>query len=239
MSFNSLGQYTGNHKSWDHVGNIIPDVEHSEGIRPHGEFMPASWLPVQFYEKFYENWLVMTPGKIVAFDNDGRVVPAQYGLANATITYTANDYAAGTIDARTGVAYTTDGTTTFNVSAATDFMGRGITLTVSKPVGVCSYPVLQWAGDGTADDDGFNPAALKQHNYNMQHCVAILCDYVLELPLVPAKATSETLTTSTWSSSVFVCSALSNLPVATNTQRTPISFANGNLTTAATDFVNQ
>ena len=49
MSFNSLGQYSANHKSWDHVGNMFPVVEHSEGVRPAGEFMPASWLPVQFW----------------------------------------------------------------------------------------------------------------------------------------------------------------------------------------------
>jgi hypothetical protein len=241
MSFNSLGQYSANHKVWDHVGNMIPVVEHSEGVRPHGEFMPAAWLPVKFFDKYYENWMVILPGKIVALDNDGRVVPAQYGLASAQITYTADDYLAGTIDARTGVAYATNGTTTFNVSAVTDFLGRGVSvaLSVSHPVGVCPYPVLQWAGDGSADDDGFNPGALKQHNYNMQHRVAILCDYVLELPIVPAKTTTETITAGSWSSNIMTFDALDNLPVATNTQRTPLSFANNSLTDAATVFVNQ
>ena len=45
MGFDSLGRYTPGHKSWDHVGNMIPVVEHSEGVRPHGEFKPAAWLP--------------------------------------------------------------------------------------------------------------------------------------------------------------------------------------------------
>lgn len=241
MSFNSLGQYSPNHKVWDHVGNIIPVVEHSEGIRPHGEFMPAAWLPVKFYDKFYENWMVMMPGKIVAFDNDGRVVPAQYGLAAATIVYTSTDTAAGVIDVRTGVALVAGGEGTFNVSAVSDFMGRGLSvaLAVSKPVGVCPYPVLQWAGDATANDDGFNPAAYAKHNYNMQHRVAILCDYVLELPIVPAKTSTETITSQSWSSSIMTFDALDNLPVATNTTRTPVTFANNSLTTAAVDFVNQ
>ncbi len=241
MSFNSLGQYSANHKPWDHVGNMIPVVEHSEGVRPHGEFMPASWLPVKFFEKYYENYVTIMPGKILAFDNDGRVVPAQYGLAAATITYVAADVTAGVIDVRTGVTLLIGAIGTFNVGDVTDFMGRGTStaLLVSKPVGVCPYPILQWAGDGSADDDGFNPAALKQHNYNMQHRVAILCDYVLELPIVPAKTTTETITSQSWSSNIMTFDALNNLPVATNTQRTPLTFANNSLTTAAVDFVNE
>ena len=75
MGFDSLGRYAPNHKSWDHVGNMIPVVEHSEGIRPHGEFKPAAWLPVQFFDKYYEEHFVVLPGKVLAFDNDGRVVP--------------------------------------------------------------------------------------------------------------------------------------------------------------------
>ncbi len=242
MSFNSLGQYSPSHKVWDHVGNMIPVVEHSEGIRPHGEFMPAAWLPVKFFEKYYENWMVILPGKIVAFDNDGRVVPAQYGVAAATVTYGTDDVSAGVIDVRTGVTLLAANVGTFNVGDVTDFMGRGVSvaLAVSKPVGVCPYPVLQWAGDASAYDDGFNPTAYVKHNYNMQHRIAILCDYVLELPIVPAKSTSETITSQSWSSSIMTFDALNNLPVATNTSlRTPLTFANNSLTTAAVDFVNQ
>jgi hypothetical protein len=241
MSFNALGQYSASHKVWDHVGNIIAPVEASEGQRPYGEFMPAAWLPVQFFEKYYENWLTITPGKIVALDNDGRVVPAQYGLTSATITYTANDVDAGVIDVRTGVALLTANIGTFNVSAVTDFMGRGVSvaLSISHPVGVCQYPVLQWAGDATAYDDGFNPSAYIKHNYNMQHRVAFVCDYVLELPMVPVVASSETITSQSWSSSIMTFDAVNNLPVATNTARTAITFANNSLTDASTVFVNQ
>jgi hypothetical protein len=241
MSFNSLGQYSASHKVWDHVGNIIAPVEASEGQRPYGEFMPASWLPVQFYEKYYENWLVITPGKIVALDNDGRVVPAQYSLGSATIVYGTNDVEAGVIDVRTGIALVTGDVGTVNVSDVTDFMGRGTStaLAISHPVGVCQYPVLQWAGDGSDDDDGFNPAGYRKHNYNMQHRVAFVCDYVLELPMVPAVASSETITAQSWSSSIMTFDALNNLPVATNTARTVITFANNSLSDASTVFVYQ
>ena len=184
MGFDSLGRYSPTHKSWDHVGNMIPVVEHSEGVRPHGEFKPAAWLPVKFFDKYYEEYFVVMPGKVLAFDNQGRVCPAQYGLAGATVTYTANDVSAGTLDVRTGSAVTA--AATFNVADVADFMGTGEAMAVSAPVGVAPYAYWQWAGDGSALDDGFNPSGYRQHNHNLQHRVAILCDYVLELPLVPA-----------------------------------------------------
>jgi hypothetical protein len=244
MAFNSLGQYVANHKSWDHVGNMIPVVEYSEGTRPHGEFKPAAWLPVQFYDKYYENWMVVMPGKILAFDNDGRLVPAQYGLASASITYTANDVDAGVIDVRTGETLLIGNIGSFDVAdvdgVTIHFMGRsGVAMAVSDPVGVAPYAYIQWAGDGGANDDGFTPAAYRQHNYNMQHKVALLCDYVLELPLVPATTASANLTQDSFADNVATLTALANLPVAVNTARTPLTFADGTLTDSDTRFLNQ
>ncbi len=239
MSFNNVGQYSAQHKPWDHVGNMIPVVEHSEGIRPHGEFMPAAWLPVRFLDKFYENWITVMPGKVLAFDNDGRVVPAQYGLGGATITYTTNDVNAGVIDVRTGAKLLLGAVGTFNVSSVSNFMGRGVAMAVSGAVGVAPYPYIQWAGDGSTLDDGFNPATYRFNNYNMQHRVAILCDYVLELPIVPATTTSANLTVNSFASNIVTFNAVANLPVASNTVRTPISFANGTVTDAAVVFANQ
>jgi len=229
MAFDSLGRYNPTHKTWDHVGNIIPVVEHSEGIRPHGEFRPASWLPVQFYDKFFEDWFVAMPGKILAFDNNGHLVPAQYGLGSATITYTAQDVEAGVIDVRTGAPLLTAAIGTFNVSAVTAFMGQtGVALAVSAPVGVAPYAYWQWAGDASDYDDGFNPSGLRRHNYNLQHRTAVLCDYVLELPLVPAtETTPEALTEDSNANNVSTMVALSNTPVAKNTVRTPITFSEG------------
>ena len=218
MGFDSLGRYTPNHKSWDHVGNLIPVVEHSEGIRPHGKFKPAAWLPIQFFDKYYEVNYVALPGKVLAFDNDGRVVPA--GLASATsIVYTAADVAAGVIDVTTGVALTA--AKTVDLSSDITFMGRtGVDLAVSKPVGVAPYAYFQWAGDGSALDDGFNPAAYREHNHNLQHRVAILCDYVLELPLVPFKQTGEDLDLDSHSGNLATMKALGNIPLAAITART-------------------
>lgn len=208
MAFDSLGRYTANHKVWDHVGNIVPDVEHCEGERPHGEFKPAEWLPVQFYDKHFENWCVIAPGKIVALDPDGRLMPAQYGLTSASVVYTQNDVDAGVIDISTGLPVASVKTVVLanltgvresgwtaalaGVSKTSGFMGRfGVAFgdaAVKYPIGVCPYPVLQWAGG-----DGFNPTGYAKHNYNMQHQVAVLCDYVLKLPYVPAKVAAETV----------------------------------------------
>ncbi len=242
MAFNSLGQYTASHKTWDHVGNMIPDVEHSEGIRPSIEFKPAAWLPVQFLDKYYEDWNVILPGKILALDNDGRVVPGQYATSTVNITYTADDVAAGVVDVRTGVTLLSGATGSFAVSTVSAFMGRtGVAMAVSKPIGIAPYAILRWAGG-----DGSNPAQYINHNYNRQHLIAILCDYVIQVPLVPAKITAEAMSTTvgtvttTWfgapvSSVSTTTTALSKLPVALDTPRTPITFGGTNATTL---FVN-
>ena len=236
MGFDSLGRYSPTHKSWDHVGNMIPVVEHSEGVRPHGEFKPAAWLPVQFFDKYYEEYFVVMPGKVLAFDNDGRVCPAQY--AGGNIVYTANDVAAGTIDVATGLPVAAAGSTA--VSGIGNFMGRtGEAMAVSKPVGVAPYAYWQWAGDSSALDDGFNPSAYRQHNHNLQHRVAILCDYVLELPLVPADDGTKTYSAAneTFASGVSTFATTGSLPLAANTVRTPMAFAG--TASATAHFVNQ
>jgi hypothetical protein len=168
------------------------------------------------------------PGKILACDNQGRLVPAQYGLAGASITYTTTDTEAGVIDVRTGSALVSGAEATFDVSTVSDFLGTGEALAVSKPIGVCPYGYMQWAGDGTANDDGFNPVGFRKHNFNMQHRTAVLCDYVLELPLTPATVSSaEALTENTNAANLSTLNAVSNLPVAKNTIRTPMTFTEG------------
>jgi len=201
MAFDSLGRYTATHRAWDHFGNLIPEIEHSEGIRPAFPFKPAAWLPVKFYDKHFEQWNVIMPGKLVALDPDGRVMPAYYGNGATSIVYTTNDIAAGTIDIRTGVACVSADTITISTldgsTSALSFMGRQgepfYDSVARYPIGVAPYAYLQWAGDGTAEDDGFNPAAYRENNYNMQHQVAVLCDFVIKLPLVPGQVAVESM----------------------------------------------
>jgi len=247
MSFNQFGQYTADHKAWDHNGNILPNVEHSEGVRPSIEYKPAEWLPVQFFDKHYEDYFVIMPGKVVACDPNGDLVPAGLKIAaelagtGDVVTYATRDVEAGVINVATGSAVTTAeltdagstrGYTAAEIDAA-GFLGvSGVAITISDPVAVAPYAYKQWAGG-----DGSNPATSRQHNYNMQHQVAVLCDYVLELPLVPATVGSaEALTFGAPSGGVSASTAVSNLPLATNTVRTPLTFSGGS---SATLFVNQ
>jgi hypothetical protein len=188
------------------------------------------------------------PGKVVSCDPDGKLCPAGMKIAaelagtGDVLTYGVNDVTAGTINVATGVAVTlaeltdagsTRGYTVTEIDAA-GFLGEaGRSFTVSNPVGVAPFAYLQNAGG-----DGFNPTDYKQHNYNMQHLVTVLCDYVLELPLVPAQTAAEALTFDAPVSNVSCLSGgnlLTNLPVAANTIRTPMVFAG----TDAALFVNQ
>ncbi len=199
MAFDSVGRYAATHKPWDHFGNIIPDIEHSEGIRPAFPFKPAAWLPVQFWDKHFEQWYTVMPGKVLALDPLGRVMPAEYGATSASVTYTANDVIAKTIDITTGLPVTSAKTVTLStVDGSTfGFMGRpGLSFgdSVRKyPIGVAPYAYHQWAGNGGAYDDGWNPAGFTYHNYNMQHQVAVLCDYVIKLPLIPGQVAAENI----------------------------------------------
>lgn len=224
MGFNTLNQFSASHKVYDRVGNIIPDICHSEGVSPAGEFKPAPWLPVQFKDKHFENWMVILPGKLIALDPDGCVMPASYGASTTPdVTYTQSDVDAGVIDVATGLpvvaAKTVNleylsgvkeaGWTTTNAgsSKTSGFMGRyGVpwpgcvsktTVSLIYPIGVAPYAYLQWCGG-----DGFNPTEYYQYNYNMQHQVAPLCDYVIKLPLIPCPASSETVDTSATSSAL-------------------------------------
>jgi hypothetical protein len=183
---------------------MIPEVEHSEGIRPAFPFKPASWLPVQFKDKYDDDFFVIMPGKILALDPDGRVIPAQYdGTVATTLTYSTNDVITGTIDIRTGVAVTGTATVTLSQVDGTTygFMGRlGKAFACSKPIGIAPYAYYQWSGDASSYDDGWNPVGYKFNNYNRQHQVAVLCDACIKLPLIPGQVATEALTAN-WTNS--------------------------------------
>jgi hypothetical protein len=197
----SSQQYSANHRGWDHVGNITPSVEYCESIRPHGEWMPADWLPVGRFDKYYEVFKVVSAGKAVALTRDGRLVPAglkeKFAGGGDVISYTADDVTEKTQDILTGAAVLAAdlGATRDAAAVAAALISRGLLATgesasdfISLPVGVAPYDYYQAPGG-----DGFNPADYRHHNHNMQHRAAILCDYVLELPLVPLAVADEVM----------------------------------------------
>ena len=188
----TLNPYVANLKGWDHVGAITPNVEYCEATRPHGQFKPAAWLPIARQDKHYEQYFVVSAGQPVAFTRQGDLVPAGLkalfaaNTSGTVLTYVAADVTEGVINLATGVTCTV--TTVTADALATALIARGLLDLgeraedfISYPVGVAPYNYLKWCGG-----DGSNPADFVQHNYNMQHQVAILCKYVIEVPLIPA-----------------------------------------------------
>jgi len=200
MSFNS---YTPTSRQWDHVGNLVPNFEHSEGIRPHFNSIPAPWLPVVFQDKHYENWIVVAAGKAVGLTREGDVCPAGLRVSwaaaaggDTVLTYTANDVTEQVIDLTTG-AVVSAATSYTLTQVQTALRSRGLIGSaetpdafVSMPVGVAAQSYYVWA---STSRDGFKPADLKFHNFRMQHQVAVLCDYVIRVPHLASASTDETL----------------------------------------------
>jgi hypothetical protein len=191
--------YDGTPKQWDHTGYVVPEVEHSESQYPHAELKPASWLPVLRQDTKTEEYTVIAAGKVVAVDRTGRVVPAglkltfEAALGATVLTYAAADVTTGTVDLTTGSAVTS--TTSYTQTQLTTALrARGLieaTETardfISEPVGYARYSYWQWCGG-----DGWDPSQFRRHNHNLQHQVAIGCDKVLEVPMVPSEEATET-----------------------------------------------
>lgn len=194
-------------KTWDDWGHISPNFEYSEGIRPTGQFMPAPYLPSIRFNVYFEEYFVLSGGKVVAFDSNGDVVPAGLrkqaanylaafdagggaggtGAADAEAVsdltrYTATDVARGINNAAGDPV--TDGEAV--VESFFDLTGNsGVQqVFISNPIGISMYNY--WAHPG---GDGTNPAQYNTYNFNLQHRVAFVTDYVLQLPAVEDQAT--------------------------------------------------
>lgn len=191
--FHAAGAPT--YKPWDHQGYVTPNVEYSEGIRPTGEYMPAPYLPAIRYDKYFEEFKVMSDGNPVSFDSNGRLVPSGYrkeaaaykttadasGIAAAdaaaTIKYSADDVARGIKNAA-GVLVTLNEPVVKSYFTTTGSAPFAQNIFVSEPVGTADYDF--WPHPG---GDGVNPALYQKLNFNLQHRVGFLTDYVLQLPV--------------------------------------------------------
>tara|TARA_Y100000310_G_scaffold332007_1_gene406700 strand:- start:1274 stop:2527 length:1254 start_codon:yes stop_codon:yes gene_type:complete len=201
----SLSSYNAVHRTWDHVGNLVPNFEHSEGARPHIHGAPAPWLPVGYYDKHFEVYMTIMAGKLIALTRDEWVVPAGLALGFAgvgtVLTYTANDVTERVVDLGTGVAVTAAKTYTA-AALTTALRSRGLIAAaetavdyISKPIGVAAQAMYSWAFTVTGEDLSRSNFAIssKFHNFYMQSKVAVLCDYALRLPHVPIIASAEAL----------------------------------------------
>lgn len=188
-------------KIWTTDGHLVPDPMHSESERPHmHNALPAAWLPTAdgLYDDSVEEYITVTPGKAIAKSRQNDLVPA--GLLkkfqNATggqtvLTYTTVDQTHKVTDLVTGTyvasatSYTKDEIETalrnLNVLESTEDLEKFI----SAPMGVVPYAYMNRMGS-----DPFNPNTHRKTNFNLQHKVAILTDYVIKVPIVPIQDTS-------------------------------------------------
>ena len=192
----------------DLMDNITPNnVVQSNVSVPHGEWKPASWLPVVWQNEKSKDFFVISSGKVVSFDASGRVVPS--GLlrrcldASATtddiIDYDKNDMSARVVDIETGdfvaseksvnlqqfvVAAQKNGWISQTLATATlaDCKAAAKAF-ISAPVGICAYDVYAWAGD--------DPANLHFTNYQKQHLIQFFTDIQMKAAHV-ANATAQT-----------------------------------------------
>ena len=141
-------------------------LEISKGERPALELKPAQYLPVVREDRYLEDWVVIEAGTIVSVDASGSLVPCN-GFQGQTQTYTASDI---------GITVDIDdaGHDTYVTAAGTS----SATIDANRPVGVAPYDYYQSlnAGFGAA-------GATKYLNYQIQDKVAILCDYLIEIPV--------------------------------------------------------
>lgn len=192
----------------DLMDNITPNnVVQSNVSVPHGEWKPASWLPVVWQNEKSKDFFVISSGKVVSFDASGRVVPS--GLlrrcldASATtddiIDYDKNDMSARVVDIETGDFVASEKSVNlqqFVVAAQKNgWISQSLPTTtlanckaaakafISAPVGICAYDVYAWAGD--------DPANLHFTNYQKQHLIQFFTDIQMKAAHV-ANATAQT-----------------------------------------------
>lgn len=112
----AIRRFSGSWKTRDDVmDNITPNnvVQPNVSV-PAGEWKPAAWLPIVWTGEASKDSFVISSGKVVAFDGEGRIVPAGYAkifgdaaaLSTSVLTYTSADVSAGVISLATGATCT-------------------------------------------------------------------------------------------------------------------------------------
>jgi hypothetical protein len=157
-------------RGYERNSNLVREfLEISEGQRPALELRPAQYLPVKYLDKYLNDWVVISAGTIVAVDASGDLVNCNGGASTA-YTYTADDIGS-TVD------YDANGHDVYvTVAGAAASVPPG-----NKPIGVAPYDYYQNISVGF---DSANPVGLTKYtNYQIQDKVAVLCDYMIEVPV--------------------------------------------------------
>lgn len=176
------GGYQAVHKgNRDLYGYMTPNFESHEGMR-FGQYHPAPFLSTVRYENIFQDFVVIGAGKpvcIVQGAGDAKwIVPAGFKLliaagGGAGPQYSQTDIDQGILDAEGNVPSVGDYVVDAMISAG---------LSLGACIGVTSYDAMM-----QLSSDPSNPATFKFHNYNRQNGIAVLTDYVLEMPIEPLK----------------------------------------------------
>lgn len=167
-------------RGYERNSNLVREfLEISEGQRPALALRPAQYLPVKYQDHYLNDWVVITAGTIVAVDASGDLVNCNGG-ASQLLTYTADDVGVT-------ISYDSNGHDTY-VAAAGSSSAR---VPGNKPIGVAPYDYYQNINQGF---DSSNPTGLTKYtNYQIQDKVAVLCDYLIEVPVKTAVDASGTV----------------------------------------------
>lgn len=167
-------------RGYERNSNLTREMlEISQGERPALELRPAQYLPVSVQDQYLNDWVVIKAGTVVSVDASGFVVWANGG-ASHTYTYVSSDVGI-TID------YDDGGLDTY-VSAAGTTTNRQ---PGNKPIGVAPYDYFQNINQGY---DSSTPVGLTRYdNYQTQDKVAVLCDYLIEIPVKTGTDASGTI----------------------------------------------
>jgi len=156
-------------------------LEISEGQRPALELRPAQYLPVVYQDKYLNDWVVVTAGTIIAVDASGDLVNANGG-ARQQLTYTSDDVGL-TIDLDDG------GHDSYVAAAKT----TTAYVEGNRPIGVAPYDYYQNINAGFDQASWTGGPVTKYTNYQIQDKVAVLCDYLIEVPVKTACDASGTI----------------------------------------------
>jgi hypothetical protein len=173
--------------------------------------IPAPWLPTQYEDVYYEQFITCMPGRPVALTVDGFLVPAGLRVdwaaaagGDTILTYLDNDVNELVVDLTTGEVLTA--ATSYNKTAVLAALrerglvgaAANIETYISKPVGVAAQAYYAWGSNVGVREVStalktFNPADFKFHNYRMQHQVQVLCDYCIRVPWLASAETTEAM----------------------------------------------
>ena len=205
----------------DILDSVTPNVLVQKEVRaPAGEWKPAAWLPIAFTKTNQEaetDAFVISKGKAVAFDRQGRIVPAGMRLAlggtgtsltlinSVCLTYTSTDVSWGVTDITTGERVTAAVTYTIN-DVADALLERGLVLdqevsTVPPDtLARCQEVIDAWISRpiGFSHDDVYvwsgRPEDGDQFytNYSKQHLISFWTEGQLKVPHATAGSTVDT-----------------------------------------------